>query len=99
MNSSALHAPAGDPEEPHSAIQHFHDKLVHIKDRLKTSYGRQLGERRHRVVGATLPSNANRVTLCSSSLIFWRIFKKNTREGYPSEFFRSNIPLLDRSYR
>jgi len=92
MNPSALHAPAGDPEEPHSAIHHFHDKLVHIKDRLKTSYGQQLGERRHRVVGTPLLRTAGRVTFFPSSLISWRIFKKNTREGYPCEFFNPIYP-------
>jgi uncharacterized protein len=32
---------------PDSAIQHFHDKLLHLKDMLKTDLGRRLGERRH----------------------------------------------------
>jgi uncharacterized protein len=45
-----LHTPDDDPARPSSAIQHFHDKLVHIKDRLKTKPGRELGERRHEVL-------------------------------------------------
>ncbi|KAJ9125266.1 hypothetical protein QFC22_000221 [Naganishia vaughanmartiniae] len=30
-----------------SAIQHFHDKLLHIKDRMKTPLGKQEAQRRH----------------------------------------------------
>ncbi|KAL1670098.1 hypothetical protein GGF50DRAFT_43281 [Schizophyllum commune] len=45
-----LHTPPGDPNLASSAIQHFHDKLVHIKDRLKTVPGRAMGERRHQVL-------------------------------------------------
>ncbi|KAJ7082236.1 hypothetical protein B0H15DRAFT_889843 [Mycena belliarum] len=33
-----------------SAIQHFHDKLILIRDRLKTEPGKVLGEKRHRVL-------------------------------------------------
>ena len=47
---SPLHTPPEDPNLANSAIQHFHDKLVHIKDRLKTAPGRAMGERRHQVV-------------------------------------------------
>jgi hypothetical protein len=36
-----------------SAVQHFHEKLVHIHERLKTAPGRELGERRHRRVTLT----------------------------------------------
>jgi uncharacterized protein len=45
-----LYAPPDDPAQDQSAIQHFYDKLVHIRDRLKTEPGRKLGEKRHRVV-------------------------------------------------
>ena len=47
---SALHAPPEDPALPSSAIQHFHDKLLHIKDRLKTNPGKAMGEKRHKLV-------------------------------------------------
>jgi hypothetical protein len=40
----------GDFQNPSSAIGHFYDKLLQIKDRLKTEPGRQMGEARHRVV-------------------------------------------------
>lgn len=33
-----------------SAIQHFHDKLLHIKERLKTEPGKKLAEKRHKLV-------------------------------------------------
>ncbi|KAH7341233.1 hypothetical protein B0J17DRAFT_693671 [Rhizoctonia solani] len=42
-----LHTPPDDPQDSHTAIQHFHDKLLHIKDRLKTPQGRKLGAQRH----------------------------------------------------
>ncbi|KAJ7817303.1 hypothetical protein B0H14DRAFT_3089692 [Mycena olivaceomarginata] len=42
-----LHVPSDDPRLKDSAIQHFHDKLVLIKDRLKTAPGKALGEKRH----------------------------------------------------
>lgn len=47
---SALHAPPGDPAAPTSAIQHFHDKLLHIKDKLKTDPGKAMGVKRHQLV-------------------------------------------------
>lgn len=39
----------GDPGA--SAIAHFHDKLLLIRERLKTDAGRAMGERRHKLVG------------------------------------------------
>ncbi|KAL1742484.1 hypothetical protein HDZ31DRAFT_43125 [Schizophyllum fasciatum] len=45
-----LHTPPDDPANDSSAVQHFHDKLVHIKDRLKTAPGRAMGETRHQVL-------------------------------------------------
>ncbi|KAJ6576724.1 hypothetical protein DFH09DRAFT_1361602 [Mycena vulgaris] len=45
-----LHVPADDPRVKDSAIQHFYDKLVLIRDRLKTEQGKVLGEKRHRVL-------------------------------------------------
>ncbi|KAF5372782.1 hypothetical protein D9615_010116 [Tricholomella constricta] len=47
---SALYAPIGDPKQPNSAIQHFHDKLLNIRDRLKTEHGKRLGTKRHQVL-------------------------------------------------
>ncbi|ESK93961.1 metal dependent phosphohydrolase [Moniliophthora roreri MCA 2997] len=48
--NNPLHTPANDPALEASAIQHFHDKLVHIKDRLKTTPGKKLGEKRHKLI-------------------------------------------------
>ncbi|KAK7057717.1 metal dependent phosphohydrolase [Favolaschia claudopus] len=45
-----LHIPTTDPRVSECAIQHFHDKLVLIRDRLKTAPGKALGEKRHRVL-------------------------------------------------
>jgi uncharacterized protein len=47
---SPLYVPEGDPAQPTSAIQHFHDKLVHISERLKTEPGHKLGAKRHQRV-------------------------------------------------
>ncbi|KAJ2990526.1 hypothetical protein NUW54_g8442 [Trametes sanguinea] len=47
---SALHTPEGDPAHESSAIQHFHDKLLHIKDRLKTEPGKRLADKRHKLM-------------------------------------------------
>lgn len=47
---SALHAPNGDADQAESAIQHFHDKLLHIRERMKTAPGRQMAEQRHKLV-------------------------------------------------
>ena len=49
---SPLHTPPDDPEHKYTSIQHFHDKLLHIRDRLKTGPGRKLGDRRHQVVSS-----------------------------------------------
>lgn len=35
-----------------SAIQHFHDKLLHIRERMKTAPGKQMAEQRHEFVSA-----------------------------------------------
>ncbi|KAH9856564.1 hypothetical protein C2E23DRAFT_808132 [Lenzites betulinus] len=45
-----LHTPGDDPAHDSSAIQHFHDKLLHIKDRLKTVPGKELAEKRHKMM-------------------------------------------------
>lgn len=45
-----LYAPPGDPKQPQSALQHFHDKLILIHDRLKTEYGKRLATKRHQLV-------------------------------------------------
>ncbi|KDQ57366.1 hypothetical protein JAAARDRAFT_35998 [Jaapia argillacea MUCL 33604] len=39
-----------DPAHDTSAVHHFYDKLLHIRDRLKTSPGRKLGEQRHQLM-------------------------------------------------
>ncbi|KAJ6532011.1 hypothetical protein B0H19DRAFT_1189573 [Mycena capillaripes] len=51
-----LYIPSGDPRVQESAIQHFHDKLVLIRDRLKTTPGKILGEKRHSVLTAFIAS-------------------------------------------
>ncbi|KAF8215793.1 hypothetical protein K438DRAFT_1704689 [Mycena galopus ATCC 62051] len=51
-----LYVPSGDPRVNESAIQHFHDKLVLIRDRLKTAPGKALGEKRHGVLLAFIAS-------------------------------------------
>ncbi|KAF8627735.1 hypothetical protein AX15_004263 [Amanita polypyramis BW_CC] len=50
VTNHALHTPLGDPVQPLSAIQHFHDKLLYIKDRLKTEPGKRLGAKRHELL-------------------------------------------------
>ncbi|KAK2460293.1 hypothetical protein APHAL10511_007682 [Amanita phalloides] len=50
ITNQALHAPPGNPAQPQSAIQHFHDKLLHIKGRLKTKPGKALGDKRHKLL-------------------------------------------------
>ncbi|KIM40609.1 hypothetical protein M413DRAFT_73097 [Hebeloma cylindrosporum] len=50
VTNRPLHTPAEDPQHSNTAIQHFHDKLLNIRDRLKTEPGKKLGDKRHRVV-------------------------------------------------
>ncbi|KAF8273299.1 hypothetical protein EI94DRAFT_1716343 [Lactarius quietus] len=50
VTKHALHAPNGDADQPESAIQHFHDKLLHIRERMKTTPGKQLAEKRHQLL-------------------------------------------------
>ncbi|KAF9478330.1 hypothetical protein BDN70DRAFT_880100 [Pholiota conissans] len=50
VTNRPLHTPSDDPESPHTAIQHFHDKLLHIHERLKTAPGKKLGDKRHKAV-------------------------------------------------
>lgn len=45
-----LHASNGDPIQPKTAIQHFHDKLLRIRERMKTVPGKEMAEKRHQVV-------------------------------------------------
>jgi uncharacterized protein len=54
ITKRALHAPDGDADQPESAIQHFHDKLLHIRERMKTAPGKQMAEKRHQLVRTTL---------------------------------------------
>ncbi|KAJ7067121.1 hypothetical protein C8F01DRAFT_1120357 [Mycena amicta] len=53
-----LHVPADSPAAlvSGSAIGHFHEKLVLIRDRLKTEPGKILGEKRHNVLLAFMAS-------------------------------------------
>ncbi|CAK5269679.1 unnamed protein product, partial [Mycena citricolor] len=53
---SPLHVPSDDSKLKASAIQHFHDKLVLIRDRLKTEPGKKLGAKRHSVIVAFIES-------------------------------------------
>ncbi|KAG7089379.1 hypothetical protein E1B28_011069 [Marasmius oreades] len=48
--NNPLHTPREDPCLGKSAIQHFHDKLVHIEGRLKTEPGKKLGKKRHKLI-------------------------------------------------
>ncbi|KAL5525639.1 hypothetical protein ACEPAG_6975 [Sanghuangporus baumii] len=43
-----LHVPTEDPASGETAIAHFHDKLLKIKDSLKTDLGKKLGHERHK---------------------------------------------------
>ncbi|KAI0956105.1 hypothetical protein AcV7_006599 [Taiwanofungus camphoratus] len=45
-----LHTQPEDPAHPSSAIQHFHDKLLHIRAILKTEEGKRLADRRHKLM-------------------------------------------------
>ncbi|CAE6468941.1 unnamed protein product [Rhizoctonia solani] len=45
-----LHSSPADPLFSQSSVQHFHDKLLHIKNRLKTPQGRKLGAQRHQLM-------------------------------------------------
>jgi uncharacterized protein len=59
-----IHDPARPPREQmteaeyrsgnDTAINHFHEKLLKLKDRMNTSYGRRLAEGRHRFMEAYL---------------------------------------------
>jgi uncharacterized protein len=48
--------PLGDPRapEPASAVAHFYDKLLRLKDQMQTETGRHLAAERHRVLEAYL---------------------------------------------
>jgi hypothetical protein len=48
-----LHTPTDDADYARTAIQHFHEKLLNIRDRLKTVAAKKLGDRRHQVVSAS----------------------------------------------
>ncbi|KAJ7592971.1 hypothetical protein C8J56DRAFT_779278 [Mycena floridula] len=50
LRNEPRHTGPDDPARSNSAIQHFDDKLVHIYDRLKTSPGKSLGQRRHKLI-------------------------------------------------
>ncbi|KAF7969194.1 hypothetical protein HWV62_27975 [Athelia sp. TMB] len=46
----ALYVPPSVSQHTTSTIEHFHYKLVHVKDRLKTEPGRRMGIKRHQVI-------------------------------------------------
>ncbi|KAI0711975.1 hypothetical protein C8T65DRAFT_574795 [Cerioporus squamosus] len=46
----SLHVPKDDPSYNSSAIAHFYDKLLHIKEHLKTEPGKKLAEKRHQLM-------------------------------------------------
>lgn len=50
VTNHPLHTPDNDPKQSMSAVQHFHDKLLRIRDRLKTIPGKQLAEKRHKLM-------------------------------------------------
>ena len=51
--SRPLHTPTDDADHAHTAIQHFHDKLLNVHDRLKTEAGKKMGDRRHKFVSTS----------------------------------------------
>lgn len=48
--SSPLYVPNSHPLRAASAVQHFYDKLVHVKNRLKTEPGKRMGQKRHELL-------------------------------------------------
>jgi len=50
VSKRPLHTPMEDLAQDTSAIQHFHDKLLHIKDHLKTAPGKRTAEKRHQFI-------------------------------------------------
>jgi len=48
--SRPLITPADDPAHPGSCLQHFHEKLLFIRDRLKTLPGKRMGDARHQTM-------------------------------------------------
>jgi uncharacterized protein len=56
VTNRPLHVPTGSETAfADNAIHHFYDKLLLIKDRLKTEVGKLMGEKRHRMVGIEIP--------------------------------------------
>ncbi|KAF7336786.1 Metal dependent phosphohydrolase [Mycena venus] len=51
-----LYVPPNEPKVKASAIQIFHDRLLPVRDRLKTAPGRALGEKRHSVLVSFIAS-------------------------------------------
>ncbi|GBE88324.1 Uncharacterized protein SCP_1301390 [Sparassis crispa] len=45
-----LHIPHDDSAYSSCAIEHFHEKLLHIRERLKTEPGKELAEKRHQLM-------------------------------------------------
>lgn len=47
-----LHAAVDDPAREDTAVQHFYDKLLHIREQLKTAPGKIMADKRHKFVGS-----------------------------------------------
>ncbi|KAH9945332.1 uncharacterized protein BXZ73DRAFT_86835 [Epithele typhae] len=45
-----LHAPQDDPVHDQTAVAHFYDKLLHIREKLKTEPGKKMAEKRHQLM-------------------------------------------------
>lgn len=54
-----LHIPADNMACKDTAVHHFHDKLLKIKDRLKTETGRRWAEQRHHFVSVNPLTSAS----------------------------------------
>lgn len=49
-----LHAGPDDPARENTAVQHFYDKLLHIREQLKTAPGKTMAEKRHKLVSRAM---------------------------------------------
>lgn len=50
VSNNPLCTPDDDPNHSASAAQHFHDKLLHIVNRLKTPVGKRMAVKRHQLM-------------------------------------------------
>ncbi|KAJ8519056.1 hypothetical protein ONZ45_g3961 [Pleurotus djamor] len=67
VTNHALYTPSGDPGEETSAIQHFHDKLLHISAQLKTEPGKKMGAKRHEMLKQFLAAVKDEASSSASS--------------------------------